>query len=603
VHGGRGRGRFVRTLQTRCDGAPILSLVEWGISTGLVRNDPVIIGGTAGSGTSVLARMLKALGLDIGVGSTHASEWRAYSAYSRKWARKLTAHQLDARIPVDLVEARIQLGAIITTHSGRSTNDPWGWKYPRSYMLLPFLFDALPDMCFIHAIRDGRDMALSHRAIELNPVDTQFLPPRGPHSGPVAAARLWSITNRRVLAQGKNLLGDRYTVVRHEDLLDRPRETLERLAGFAKLSPSEAQVHAALSLLAPPGSRGRYLKTSRPDQLAIVYAARAGLRKFGYLPARSHLPDPAAASTGRRRHTSARTVVEGFGPLAESSAQGTGPAGLIVMGVARSGTSVSTQIAASIGLAPPQDDLMGADRYNASGYWESRSLSRLDDLLLAQWRCTWWLAPPAITPMMIHQIRGFSYLAAAAFVGTFTETPWVWKDPRLTMLLPFWEQVLGHQPVLFVHRDPGEVAASLARRDGFSMAEALAVWERHTRLALAALIGRPVVVSNYSRLCDDPDGWRSELAVFCGAMGLPVQIPADSAERLVRAPTSPTAAGVSLSAGQAALYAAVRALEGSHTTFPKVRLPPEDKSVGREITSLWRRTLRRSQKTYVSALA
>jgi hypothetical protein len=121
---------------------------------------------------------------------------------------------------------------------------------------------------------DGRDMALSHRAVDLQLVDTQFLPRRGPRSAPVAAARLWSVVNRRVRAQGSNLLGDRYAVVRHEDLLDRPQENLQGLVEFAKLSPNDE--HKALSLLAPPGSRGRHLGMTKREQRAVSHAARGG---------------------------------------------------------------------------------------------------------------------------------------------------------------------------------------------------------------------------------------------------------------------------------------------------------------------------------------
>jgi hypothetical protein len=37
----------------------------------------------------------------------------------------------------------------------------WGWKQPRSTLLLPFLDRVLPNLRFMHLIRDGRDMAYS----------------------------------------------------------------------------------------------------------------------------------------------------------------------------------------------------------------------------------------------------------------------------------------------------------------------------------------------------------------------------------------------------------------------------------------------------------
>jgi hypothetical protein len=288
--------------------------------------------------------------------------------------------------------------------------------------------------------------------------------------------------------------------------------------------------------------------------------------------------------------------------LSEERPEQTAPAGLVVLGVAGSGTSIAGQIAATIGLAPPSGDLMGADRYNPTGYWESRALSRLDDLLLSQWRCNWWLAPPAITPEMVYRLRGFTYLAAGAFVGTFPQAPWMWKDPRLTVLLPFWDHVLGSQPLLFVHRTPGTVARSLEARDGFGTTHALAIWERHTRLALSAMAGHRVLVSSYERLWSDPDRWRSELAAYCADAGLPVELPSDRVDAVVTRDSGLSEIDGVVSRGQVALFDIVRSLEGPHRSFPRLDLPPEDKTVSETIASLWRRTLRRSTKTYLTAL-
>jgi hypothetical protein len=446
-------------------------------------------------------------------------------------------------------------------------------------------------MRYIHVVRDGRDMALSGNQNQADRYSDLWVSGRNP-GGPVRSAESWSIANCLVLDTGRELLGERFTIARYEDLTDRPTETLAELARFAGLTPSDQQLARAAEGVEPSAKVGRHLTLSTREVRAVTRAAEPGLRAFGYLA-----EQPGAKGVARRPtslgyppRSAGHVVAEGFGALTPDGGVPTEPAGLVVVGVVRSGTSIATALATSLGLVPPGSDLMGADRHNPTGYWESRALSRLDDLLLGQWDANWWLAPPAVTPEMVHRLRGYSYLAASTFAATFPDAPWVWKDPRLVALLPFWDQVLGRQPALLVHRDPREVAQSISRRDGFSVGEALAIWERHTRLVLAALAGRRVAVSNYAEICDDPGPWRGRLASFCGRAGLGITLPRSPAGPYVVGRQRPMASEVTLSAGQALLYETLRSLEGIHKAFRAVDLPAESPSVAHALASLWRRS-------------
>jgi hypothetical protein len=564
----------------------------------VVRNDPVVIGGTGGSGTSVVARSLRTLGLNIGT-EGRESEWTPVANFVGRWGPRLVAHDL-ANQRTDLVRARRDLGLAIAQHEGRLASGPWGWKVPQSCLLLRFLFDCLPDMRYIHVVRDGRDMALSRNQRQAERYGDLLISGKFPE-GPRRSARSWSTANCLVLEVGTALLGERFAVARYEDLIERPRDTLAELAHFAGLSPDAQTLAAAASEIAPSPEVGRHGKLSARELRAVSRAAEPGLRAYGYLPARRGPARILKGPTlpGHRPARSGHVVTEAFGVLTPDLGKAAQPAGLVVVGVSRSGTSIATELVASLGLHPPQHDFMGADRHNPTGYWESRALSRLDDLLLTQWRCTWWLAPPSITPEMVYLLRGYSYLAASTFFGTFPAAPWVWKDPRLTVLLPFWDQILGRQPVLLVHRDPRGVAESISARDGFSSAEALAIWERHTRLVLAALRGKTVAVASHSRLRDDPEQWREDIARFCVWAGLTIATPTASAQAKVLHLASADS-NIALSRSQASLYDTVRALEGTHMAFPAVDLPPEDASVGRSIAALWRRTLKGETKTYLA---
>ena len=249
--------------------------------------------------------------------------------------------------------------------------------------------------------------------------------------------------------------------------------------------------------------------------------------------------------------------------------------GLLIVGVGRSGTSIAAKLASDLGLRLPRSsDLMRGNFANPGGYWESESLVGLNDRLLLRWNCSWWTPPPSITLSKLEALDDLKQDAIKVFTATFgTQDGWIWKDPRLTILMPFWEQVLGTNPICFPFRSPQAVARSLALRDGLTYEQGLAVWERHTRLALEALAGRQVAVADYDSLCTDPDRWQSDLMHFCREVGLAVYEPTESADRQVA--ESATSKQGWISDHQFLLFETLRSVTGFHPRFAALDLPEE----------------------------
>src|SRR5689334_2831707 len=268
--------------------------------------------------------------------------------------------------------------------------------------------------------------------------------------------------------------------------------------------------------------------------------------------------------------------------------------GLLVVGVGRSGTSVATRLAVALGLRPPPDhDLLPGNEFNRGGYWESEALAARNDAILARWSSTWWTPPPAVDAPMLAEVADEVAPSAAAFATVFGAAPgWVWKDPRLTVLLPFWVPDSATVPVLVPFRDPAAVAASVTRRDGLPLEQSLVVWERHTRLLLAALAGRPALLTAYEELLADPVSWSDRLRHFAAAHGLPVRHPTEPPAALVdRRPTA-TPPGVALSASQRRLVDLCRAHGGAHDAFPRLELPPADAGLDAVVLPEWYRATR-----------
>ena len=147
-----------------------------------------------------------------------------------------------------------------------------------------------------------------------------------------------------------------------------------------------------------------------------------------------------------------------------------GTEGVLVLGMHRSGTSVVAGTLHLLGLATcAPEDLITGMPWNPAGHWESRSLSRLDDRLLDEMRRAWWYPPPsgATYADVTSGLATAPETAADLFRRTYTSMPWVWKDPRLCLLLPFWREALGEAvAAVVVHRDPrgGGAVARVAQR-------------------------------------------------------------------------------------------------------------------------------------------
>jgi GT2 family glycosyltransferase len=204
------------------------------------------------------------------------------------------------------------------------------------------------------------------------------------------------------------------------------------------------------------------------------------------------------------------------------------PAAVLVVGMHRSGTSATASALAKLGLAlPVAEDLLLGSIGNEAGHFESRSLLELSDKLLRHLGRS-WDDPPE---------RGEVERACATLLGRFgarardtfeaaydaPDSPVVWKDPRTSLLLPFWRAALERDlAAVLITRDPLEAARSLDRRDAIGLVTSLALWERYVLLALDGLEGMPTFVTEFSDSLASPDRWRLEVAAWLSGLGVPV---------------------------------------------------------------------------------
>lgn len=204
---------------------------------------------------------------------------------------------------------------------------------------------------------------------------------------------------------------------------------------------------------------------------------------------------------------------------------------VIVVGMPRSGTSLTA------GIFPPKGYYIGdrskaflreGNDHNPFGSFEA------DDLIAENVRVlqavgfdfhnTWLFEP--ISSEQIARIADVPVLSSHRdFVRAYEQrAPWVWKDPRLCVTLPYWWRLIDPERtvVVFVRRDPNAIYLSFLRRGwcqpGRAEREAvLARVQQHTDAATAAIesLDIPHAVVDHEEYMRAPAAVAHRLSVLC----------------------------------------------------------------------------------------
>jgi O-antigen biosynthesis protein len=158
---------------------------------------------------------------------------------------------------------------------------------------------------------------------------------------------------------------------------------------------------------------------------------------------------------------------------------------LCIVGMGRSGTSLVSSMLQSGGLHIGQR-LMGPGDGNSKGHFEDLDFYEFHMWVLeAQ-----GIHNSGFTLQGKIQIREQHLFRARELVEERRRhlTPWGWKDPRTTLFLDFWQELIPEANFLILYRPPWDVVDSLFRRGDEVFRSnpvfAVRVWEHYNRLAL-----------------------------------------------------------------------------------------------------------------------
>jgi hypothetical protein len=185
----------------------------------------------------------------------------------------------------------------------------------------------------------------------------------------------------------------------------------------------------------------------------------------------------------------------------------------------RSGTSMVAKLLSQAGLyLGPDDALMPPASENPEGFFEHLDFVSLNDEVLNEAGAGWDCPPPISTDWTNTEFDRHRERAHTLAVPLAEQGVWGWKDPRTSLTIPFWESALGPLRVVLVVRNPLEVVTSLHRRNGFSIALSLTLWQIYAERVLAATSPDQRFVTHFDAWFVDP---MAEAKRLVSALGLP----------------------------------------------------------------------------------
>lgn len=196
----------------------------------------------------------------------------------------------------------------------------WAEKTPNHVFHMEELAEEFPDARFVHVVRDGRDVALSQRRLDMD---------RSPSRDPVVrllwAGKIWERIARAGRRSGSRL-GERYLEIRYEDVIRDLDASLDRLNRFTSLGLSRAAVEssevAALGQAntafggrmegVSAGALQRWKSRLSEEEAAVLHwAIGRTLRDFGYETESPGSPGRGPEGWKRRLHARLSTTAIG----------------------------------------------------------------------------------------------------------------------------------------------------------------------------------------------------------------------------------------------------------------------------------------------------
>jgi hypothetical protein len=201
--------------------------------------------------------------------------------------------------------------------------------------------------------------------------------------------------------------------------------------------------------------------------------------------------------------------------------KGSLPQLVFVLGMHRSGTSAVTRGLEVLGVDLGDRLMDPLPGVNDRGFYEDRDIFELNEKILRtldqrSWHSLRPIDPKEFQSPAISELRSAVTELLIKKIGSSPR--YAIKDSRLSILLPFWQDVSAQVGVavkyLIVTRNPISVTKSLEKRDALDPFKCYFLWLQHTASAINYTNQMSRLVVDYDLLIADPESQLSRIARF-----------------------------------------------------------------------------------------
>jgi len=241
----------------------------------LRKNQPLIIIGMHRSGTSLVARLLSDLGIQMGHNLSRDAESiffqrinrRIYKSAGSNWGNieRLLVSMEDERFIEKEVEKVQEIlfpeksflglnqgvahhfSPVIWSSLMKGDDVWWGWKDPRTTLTFPIWLRIFPNARVLHIIRSGIDVAISTHRRSLKQqgkfwkriIPLDFIPKTLDFN---YCYDLWKKYVSFALKKKSLIHSERYLEIKYEELLSHPMENIKEITNFIEFKTKEETV-------------------------------------------------------------------------------------------------------------------------------------------------------------------------------------------------------------------------------------------------------------------------------------------------------------------------------------------------------------------------
>jgi Sulfotransferase family len=256
---------------------------------------PIIVFNKSHSGSRVLARLLLQSGVFMGHDRNESEDAADILRLVRPLVEDYYPHYSEI-LRSDNTHIEALIDSVLEYHLKEyRLGDRWGWKLCETVYILPILKRIFPDACFVHLIRDGRDVAFSDHVAPVEPFwrkiyfDTDKIDvwnhiqlkyrtyERYSH---IFNARHWvnSVTLARHYG---SMIGETYFKLRYEDLVQAPEATAARLLSDIGITPN-SEIIQAFAKQINTSAVGKYRMQPRAKLRQVMDILEPALTAEGY---------------------------------------------------------------------------------------------------------------------------------------------------------------------------------------------------------------------------------------------------------------------------------------------------------------------------------